>query len=225
MKYSCTQRIIWLKIGSDRVGYCIASRQPFEWNYFPLLIGRIILSNKKRNLRKYSVVIFKAFSKKKVFGGPCIYINYLWLIYYVLNLFAHILNSFLYCSFCCVFKIVYIIQNCLVPSRLFVHNIFDIYSSFLHTVLQWLLILLLLISFSYSYSFSNTFSLFLCTSLRIFFYHHIHAVQILVIYAILHLDSAPSHPSAEKMILRTKAFKSTKCSTWFRQWIRMPMGC
>ena len=30
-------------------------RQPFEWNYIPLLTGRIILSNKKRNLRKYSV--------------------------------------------------------------------------------------------------------------------------------------------------------------------------
>ena len=32
----------------------------------------IVLSNKKRNLRKYSVVFFKAFSKKKLFGGPCI---------------------------------------------------------------------------------------------------------------------------------------------------------
>ena len=27
-------------------------------NYFPLLTGRIVLSNKKRNLRKYSVVFF-----------------------------------------------------------------------------------------------------------------------------------------------------------------------
>ena len=40
-------------------------RQPFDWNYFPLLTGRIVLSNKKRNLRQYSEV----FSKKKVFGG------------------------------------------------------------------------------------------------------------------------------------------------------------
>ena len=28
---------------------------------------------KKRNLRKYSVVLFKTFFKKKVFGGPCIW--------------------------------------------------------------------------------------------------------------------------------------------------------
>ena len=49
-------------------------RQPFEWNYFPLLTGRIVLSNKKRNLRRYSVVcFFKDFPKKNVFGGPCIY--------------------------------------------------------------------------------------------------------------------------------------------------------
>ena len=35
--------------------------------------GRIVLSNKKRNLRKYSVVFFKAFSKiKKIFDGPVI---------------------------------------------------------------------------------------------------------------------------------------------------------
>ena len=38
----------WLLLGQ--------SRQPFEWNYFPLLTGKIILSNKKRNLGKYSVV-------------------------------------------------------------------------------------------------------------------------------------------------------------------------
>ena len=31
-------------------------RQSFEWNYFPLLTGRILLSNKKSNFRKYSVV-------------------------------------------------------------------------------------------------------------------------------------------------------------------------
>ena len=33
-------------------------RQPFEWYDFPLLTGKIVLSNKKRNLRKYSVVFF-----------------------------------------------------------------------------------------------------------------------------------------------------------------------
>ena len=40
-----------LKNCTDRVGYCMARR-----NYFPLLTGRIVRSNKKRNLRKYSVV-------------------------------------------------------------------------------------------------------------------------------------------------------------------------
>ena len=35
--------------------------------YFPLLTGRIVLSNKRRNLKKYLVDFFKAFSKKKVF--------------------------------------------------------------------------------------------------------------------------------------------------------------
>ena len=56
---------------TDRVGYC-QPRQPFECNCFPLLTGRIVLTNKKRNLRKYSVVFFlKHFPKKKVFGGPC----------------------------------------------------------------------------------------------------------------------------------------------------------
>ena len=44
-------------------------RQPYQWNYFPLLTGRIVLSNKKRNLRKYSVVLV-AFSKKKSYLGP-----------------------------------------------------------------------------------------------------------------------------------------------------------
>ena len=39
-------------------------RQPFDWNYFSLLIGRIVLSNNKRNLRKYSVVFFNIFKKK-----------------------------------------------------------------------------------------------------------------------------------------------------------------
>ena len=43
--------------------------QPFEWNYLPLLTERIVLSNKKRNLRKYSVVFFKAFSIKKGIWG------------------------------------------------------------------------------------------------------------------------------------------------------------
>ena len=46
------------------------SRQPFKWNYFPLLTRRIVLSNKIRNLRKYSVgFLLNHFPKKKVFGG------------------------------------------------------------------------------------------------------------------------------------------------------------
>ena len=50
-------------------------RQPFEWNYFPLLTERIVLSNKIRNLRKYSAVLFKEFSNKKLFGGPGILVS------------------------------------------------------------------------------------------------------------------------------------------------------
>ena len=58
---------------SDRVGCCMASRgSHMNEIIFPLFTGRIVLSNKK-NLRKYSVVFFKAFSKnKKLFGGPII---------------------------------------------------------------------------------------------------------------------------------------------------------
>ena len=56
------------------------TRRPFEWNYFPLLTGRIVLSNKKRN--------FNAFSKKKVFGGP----KLIW--YFVL--------AKLCCNVCCL---------------------------------------------------------------------------------------------------------------------------
>ena len=60
-----------LKNWADRVGRLLHGqpRQPFEWTYFPLLTGRIVLSNKKRNLRKYSVVLFLRIFKKKVFGG------------------------------------------------------------------------------------------------------------------------------------------------------------
>ena len=36
-----------LKNWTDRVGYCMAARQPFERNYFSLLTGRIVLSNEK----------------------------------------------------------------------------------------------------------------------------------------------------------------------------------
>ena len=38
-----------LKNWTDRVGYCSSS---FEWNYFPLLTGRIVLSNKKKKFFK-----------------------------------------------------------------------------------------------------------------------------------------------------------------------------
>ena len=51
---------------TDRVGYCMASQgSHLNEIIFHLLSGRIVLSNKKRNLRKYSVIFFKAFSKKK----------------------------------------------------------------------------------------------------------------------------------------------------------------
>ena len=39
-------------------------RQPF-----PLLTGRIVLSNKKRNLRKYATVILRHFPKKRYFAN------------------------------------------------------------------------------------------------------------------------------------------------------------
>ena len=60
-----------LKNWTDRVGYCMASRgSHLNDIIFYLLRGRIVLSNKKRNLRKYSVIFIKAFFKKKnVFGG------------------------------------------------------------------------------------------------------------------------------------------------------------
>ena len=57
VKYRCTQSIMCLKIGPI---VWVTAKQPFKWNYFLLLTGRIVL---KRNLRKYSVVFFKAFSK------------------------------------------------------------------------------------------------------------------------------------------------------------------
>ena len=43
-----------LKNLTDRIGHFMASRG----THFPLLIARIVLSNEKRNLRKYSVVFF-----------------------------------------------------------------------------------------------------------------------------------------------------------------------
>ena len=52
------------------------SRQPFEWNYFPLLTGRIVLSSKKRDLRKYSVFFFKHFPKKKVIWRALYFVFY-----------------------------------------------------------------------------------------------------------------------------------------------------
>ena len=46
-------------------------RQPFEWNYFPLLTGRIVLSNKKKKFEKiFSRFFLKHFPKKKLLGGP-----------------------------------------------------------------------------------------------------------------------------------------------------------
>ena len=39
-------------------------------NYFPLLAGRIVLSNKIRNLRKYSVVFLRHFRKERYLADP-----------------------------------------------------------------------------------------------------------------------------------------------------------
>ena len=50
-------------------------KQPFELNYFPLLTGILILSNKKRNLRKYSVVFLKHFPKKKRYLANPVYVR------------------------------------------------------------------------------------------------------------------------------------------------------
>ena len=64
-----------LKNLTDHVGYSMASHS-FEWNYFPLLTGRIVLSNKKRNLRIFSS-FFKAFAKKRYLADPvCIFLLY-----------------------------------------------------------------------------------------------------------------------------------------------------
>ena len=50
----------------DRVGYCLAKRGSHLNEFcFPLLTGRIVLSNKRRNLRKYSVVFFLTIFRKK----------------------------------------------------------------------------------------------------------------------------------------------------------------
>ena len=60
-----------LKNWTDRVGYWMASRgSHLNEIFFPLLTGRIVLSNIKRNLRKYSVVFFKHFPKKRYLAGP-----------------------------------------------------------------------------------------------------------------------------------------------------------
>ena len=41
-------------------------KKPFEWNCFPLLTGRIVLSKQKKNFKKiFSSFFFKHFPKKK----------------------------------------------------------------------------------------------------------------------------------------------------------------
>ena len=57
---------------ADRVGWLLhgQSRQPFKWNYFPLLTGRIVLWNKKGNLRKYSDFFYLHFPKKRYLADP-----------------------------------------------------------------------------------------------------------------------------------------------------------
>ena len=53
VKYICTQSIMHSQIW-----------QLFEWNYFSLLTGSIVLSTKKRNLRKYWQVFFESIKKE-----------------------------------------------------------------------------------------------------------------------------------------------------------------
>ena len=54
-----------LKNWTERVGYCMASRAShLNEIIFSLLTRRIVLSNKERNLRKYSLVFLKHFPKK-----------------------------------------------------------------------------------------------------------------------------------------------------------------
>ena len=63
-----------LKNWSDRVGCCMASGgSHFNEIVFIIINRKDYISNKKRNLRKYSVVFLKHFPKQKVFGGPCIW--------------------------------------------------------------------------------------------------------------------------------------------------------
>ena len=45
-------------------------REPFGEILFPLLTERIVLSNNKRNLRKYSIVFLKLLTKKKYLADP-----------------------------------------------------------------------------------------------------------------------------------------------------------
>ena len=69
VKYSCTQSIMCLKIGPRlpcRLLYGQPS-QPFEWNYFPLLIGRIVILNKKKEFKKIFSSFLGIFQKRKVY--------------------------------------------------------------------------------------------------------------------------------------------------------------
>ena len=55
-----------LKNWTGRVGYCMDSRgSQLNEIIFHILTGRIVLSNAKRNLTKYSVIFFKVFFPKK----------------------------------------------------------------------------------------------------------------------------------------------------------------
>ena len=73
VKHCCPESIMCLKLDqSCRLLHGHGRGSHLNEIIFPILTRRIVLSNKKRNLRKYSVVFFKAFSKKKVFDGPTI---------------------------------------------------------------------------------------------------------------------------------------------------------
>ena len=72
-----------LKNWTDHVGL---PRQPFQWNYFLLLTGRIVLSNKKRNLRKYSVIFLKHFPKKNLVDLYLISIRFQYTVVFITNI-------------------------------------------------------------------------------------------------------------------------------------------
>ena len=91
-----------------------------------MLTGRIVLSNKKRNLRKYSVVFLKHFPKKKIFGGLCINLHCIFGvvgkdIMYLLTLNNKIKSADFLNVICFVFEQSIVFHNAVIQ------NVFDLY--------------------------------------------------------------------------------------------------